>query len=189
MTTDADTAAPQKKDGALHFPLQDGERVIMICRKHWLFLWPRIAGMALAALVPVIAAAVLLSKAGHLGGKPGMVFWIVAAVYLLYWAVRMFLGWYRYNNDIWVVTNQRVVDSTKTTPISLKISTADLVNVQDMTVERSGIFRTMFNYGDIVCQTAADIQEFRMTSIPHPQEVQLLVDKERDRERMRGRAP
>jgi hypothetical protein len=118
-----------------------------------------------------------------------MVFWIVALVYLLYWAVRMFLGWYRYNNDIWVITNQRVVDSTKTTPVSLKISTADLVNVQDMTVERSGIFRTMFNYGDIVCQTAADIQEFRMTSIPHPQEVQLLVDKERDRERMRGRAP
>jgi hypothetical protein len=99
----------------------------------------------------------------------------------------MFLNWYRYNNDIWVITNQRLVDSTKTNPFSLKTSTADLVNVQDMTVERSGIFRTMFNYGDIVCQTAADIQEFRMTSIPRPQEVQLLVDKERDRERMRGR--
>ena len=36
-------------------------------------------------------------------------------------------------------------------------------------------------------QTAAEQQEFRMTGIPQPQEVQLLVDKERDRERLRGR--
>jgi hypothetical protein len=67
------------------------------------------------------------------------------------------------------------------------MSTADLVSVLDMTVERNGILRTMFNYGDIVCQTAAEIQEFRMAGIPRPQEVQLLVDKERDRERTRGR--
>jgi hypothetical protein len=56
-----------------------------------------------------------------------------------------------------------------------------------MTVLREGIFRTLFNYGDIVCQTAADIQEFRLVAIPRPQDVQLLVDKERDRERTRGR--
>lgn len=187
MTTSA-TTAKRGHDGALHFPLQEDEQVLMICRKHWLFLWPMIAGMAVAALVPIVVIAVLLGRWGHLGDTEGKVFWVAAIVYGLYWAVRMFLNWYRYNNDIWVITDQRLVDSTKTNPFSLKTSTADLVNVQDMTVERSGIFRTMFNYGDIVCQTAADIQEFRMTSIPHPQEVQLLVDKERDRERMRGRS-
>jgi hypothetical protein len=185
MATNATAAA--RKDGALHFPLQDSEQVLEIQRKHWIYLWPRIALMALAAIVPVIVLAVIVSKTSGLGGTAGKVFWVVALVYLVYWAVRIFLNWYKYNNDIWVITNQRLVDSTKTNPFSLKISTADLVNVQDMTVERSGIFRTMFDYGDIVCQTAADVQEFRLAGIPHPQEVQLLVDKERDRERMRGR--
>lgn len=187
MTTDATGKSKPAASHALHFPLQDDERVLMICRRHWLFLWPKIAAMALVALVPVIVGAVLLGKGDHLSGTVGKVFWIAALVYITYWAVRMFLNWYRYNNDIWVITNQRLVDSTKTNPFSLKISTADLVNVQDMTVERSGIFRTLLNYGDIVCQTAADIQEFRLVGIPRPQEVQLLVDKERDRERMRGR--
>ena len=188
MTTDASAQAPKpRKDGALHFPLQDGEQVIMICRKHWFYLWPRTAIIALFALVPVIVAAVLLSKSTGLSGTGGKVFAIVSLLYIAYWAIRAFLNYYRYHNDIWVITNQRLIDSTKTNPFSLKISTADLVNVQDMTVDRSGVLRTMFNFGDVVCQTAADIQEFRMAGIPNPQEVQLLVDKERDRERMRGR--
>ena len=188
MTTDASAQAqPPRKDNALHFPLQDSERVLMICRKHWIYLWPRTVLIALFAIVPVIIAAILVSKSAGLGSAAGKAFGAVALIYLVYWAIRGFLNWYRYNNDIWVVTNQRIVDSTKATPFSLKISTADLVNIQDMTVERSGIFRTMFNYGDVICQTAADIQEFRLSGIPRPQDVQLLVDKERDRERMRGR--
>ena len=117
------------------------------------------------------------------------VFWIAALVYLVYWALRIFFNWYRYNNDIWVITNQRIIDSTKTSPVTLKLSTADLVNVQDITVERDGIFRTLFNYGDVICQTAAELQEFRLIGIPHPEDVQLMVDKERDRERLRTRTP
>ena len=188
MTSDATAPSPAAhKDNVLHFPLQESERVLMICRRHWFYLWPRTVLYALAALVPVVAAGVLVARLADLGGTAGRVFWIAALVYLLYWLVRIFLNWYRYHNDIWVITNQRIVDSTKTTPITLKISTADLVNVQDMTVERDGLFRTMFNYGDVICQTAAEQQEFRMTGIPRPQEIQLLVDKERDRERQRGR--
>ena len=129
----------------------------------------------------------LVACFASLGGTAGKVFWIAALVYLLYWLVRIYLNWYRYNNDIWVITNQRIIDSTKTTPITLKLSTADLVNVQDMTVSRDGIFRTLFNYGDMICQTAAEQQEFRLIGIPRPEEIQLLVDKERDRERQRVR--
>ncbi len=187
MTADATQAGPPRKDGALHFPLQEHERVLSVCRKHWIYLWPRTVFLALFAIVPVIVGAVVMSKTAGFDGTPGKVFWIVALLYLAYGALRAYLNWYRYHNDIWVVTDQRIIDSTKANPFSLKISTADLVNVQDMTVERSGILRTMLNYGDVICQTAADIQEFRLAGIPDPQSVQLLVDKERDRERTRGR--
>jgi hypothetical protein len=167
--------------------LQDDERVLMICRRHWLFLWPRTAVMALFALVPVIAIGIVLEITDTYGGRTEQAYWIASVIYLAYWAVRMFLNWYRYNNDIWVITNQRIIDSTKTNPFNLKMSTADVVNIQDMTVERSGILRTLFNFGDVICQTAADVQEFSVRGIPRPQDVQLLVDRERDRERTRSR--
>ena len=143
--------------------------------------------MALFALVPVAVIGIALKLADAYDGRTAQVYWIVSLLYVVYWGVRMFLNWYRYNNDIWVITNQRIIDSTKTNPFSLKMSTADLVNIQDMTVERSGMLRTLFNFGDVICQTAADVQEFSVRGIPHPQDVQLLVDRERDRERMRVR--
>lgn len=187
MTADTTTTGPTRRDGALHFPLQEGERVILVCRRHWIYLWPNIAFQAALALAPVIVIGILLRITDHFDGAAARIFWIATVVYLLFWAVRIFFAWYRYNNDIWVVTDQRVIDSVKTTPFNLKMSTADLVNIQDMTVERNGIVRTMFDYGDIICQTAAEQQEFLLAGIPHPGAVQALVDRERDRERTGGR--
>ena len=183
----AATTTSDRPDHALHFPLQEGESVIMICRRHWLYLWPRTALLALFALVPIIVVGVVLAWADVYDGRTAQIYWIASLVWAGYWAVRMFLNWYRYNNDIWVITNQRIVDSFKGSPFSLKMSTADLINIQDMTVERNGPLRTIFNFGDVICQTAADEQEFNIRGISRPQEVQLLVDKERDRERMRAR--
>jgi hypothetical protein len=54
-----------------------------------------------------------------------------------------------------------------------------------MSIERNGVLRTMLDYGDIVCQTAAEMQGFRLAGIPDPRAVQALVDRERDRERLR----
>jgi hypothetical protein len=171
------------------FPLQDNENVITVCRRHWIFLWPHTIWLALWGLVPVVVAGLVLSWIGiYDDGYVAEIYWIASVIWLLYWAVRIFLNWYRYRHDIWVITNQRIVDSLKNHPFHHKLSTADLVNVQDMTVERSGLLQTTLNYGDILCQTAGmSSGDFRLSGIPHPQEVQLLVDRERDRERTRGR--
>jgi hypothetical protein len=120
-------------------------------------------------------------------GLAARIFWVIAALWLVYWGLRAYLNWYQYHNDIWVITNQRIVDARKRHPFNLRLATADLVNVQDMQVERNGVLATVMNYGDIVCQTAAEGKDFVLAGIPRPQEVQLLVDKERDRERTRGR--
>lgn len=180
MATDAMTGA---QDVKLPFPMQQSEHVILLCRRHWIHLWPKSVLLAIYALLPPLVISLALSWADQYEGAVARIFWIVAAVWLLYWALRIFLNWYRYNNDIWVITNQRIVDSIKSSPFSHRLSTADLVNVQDMTVERRGILQTVLNYGDIVCETAADGGDFVLAGIPHPQDVQLLVDRERDRER------
>ena len=132
----------------------------------------------------MIAAAWLLPPLDVLDDL-GIFFWAAVAVWLLYWGVRLLLNWYRYHNDIWVVTDQRIIDSFKPTPFHLRVGTADLVNIQDMSIEKSGIIPTLLNFGDVVCQTAGTGQQFRIGGVPDPERVQLLVDKERDRERMR----
>jgi hypothetical protein len=107
----------------------------------------------------------------------------------VFWAVRAFLEWYRYHHDIWVITNQRLVDAYKKNPFNLRVASADLVNVQDMAVERHGILATVLNYGDVVCQTAGANESFMITGVPDPRAIQARLDRERDRERMRGNRP
>jgi hypothetical protein len=69
----------------------------------------------------------------------------------------------------------------------MTVSTADLVNVQDMSVERKGLLATMLDFGNVVCQTASIDQDFLITGVPDPRETQAMVDRERDRERSRLR--
>ena len=174
---------------SLPFPLQEGEQVLQLVRRHWLYLWPTIFIKLLIAFVPPVLIAFALSAADAYEGTAATIFWIVAAVYLAYSVFQIFLTWYRYQHDMWAITNQRIIDSFKRHPFNLRLSTADLVNLQDMTVDRSGLLQTAFDYGDVLCQTAgADAkQDFNLVGIPHPREVQALVDRERDRERMRVR--
>jgi hypothetical protein len=177
--------APAGPAERLPFPLQEGEQVLALCRRHWWFLWPRTILLALVALVPVVVAFWLLGEIG-VRDDLGIFFWIVVALWLGYWGVRLFLNWYQYNHDIWVVTNQRLIDVFRSNPLNKRIVTADLVNIQDMRVERSGLTATILGYSNLICSTAgAEGGSFNITGVPNAEELQLLIDRERDRERMR----
>jgi hypothetical protein len=41
----------------------------------------------------------------------------------------------------------------------------------------------MLNFGDVICQTAGIGNQFCISKVPRPDEIQHLVDQERDRER------
>src|SRR5437870_10762621 len=97
--------AAQQTAGTPHlpFPLQDNEQVIILCRRHWWFLWPRTVLWTLFAIVPLAVAIWLVSMLDILDDV-GIFVLIVAIIWLVYWAVRLLLNWYRYRNDIWVIT-------------------------------------------------------------------------------------
>ncbi|HUF52443.1 MAG TPA: PH domain-containing protein [Dehalococcoidia bacterium] len=186
------SAEPAPKSyGAIPFPLQGGEMILQLVHRHWWYLWPRTILFLIVAIVPVIIVALLLDAIGILDDL-GIFFWIVAILWIGYWGVRGALNWYRYANDIWVVTNQRIIDSFKPHPFSHHLATADLVNVQDISVDKIGFIATILKFGDVVCQTASagpGAESFRIIGIPNPETVQLLIDRERDRERNRLSGP
>ena len=170
---------------SLPFPLQQNEQVLQVVRRHWWFLWPFTIWLVIVAFAPVSIAVWFLDLIG-IRDDLGWFFWVPALLWIGYWGLRALFNWYRYQNDIWVISNQRIIDVFRRTPFSKRIVTADLVNVQDMKVERRGITATILNYANLVCSTAGGATGvFEISGIPHAEEVQLLIDKERDRERMR----
>ena len=185
MTNEA--AAVPSSEQKLPFELQGDEHVVLFCRRHWLYFYTKLAGIVLALLLPTAALLSIVHLTAGLGGTAGKIALIIAAAWAVFWATRGYFAWYRYQNDIWVVTNQRIIDSTKYNWIKQRMASADLVDVEDINIVRDGLLATMFNYGDLRVQTAGEIGNFILAGIPAPSKVLAVVDSSRDAARRQFR--
>ena len=160
--------------------LQDKETVILATRRHWIFLWPRTLLMLLAGLIPAAALVAGVAVASNPRSTAGLVAGGLAALWLAFWLVRAYFNWYRYRNDVWIVTNQRLIDSLKRHWFHHDLASTDLVDVEDISVERRGILATALNFGEVRCQTAGVQANFVLAGVPHPSDVLSTIDAARD---------
>jgi len=163
--------------------LQSGEQVLTFARRHWMYMYPTLVAYALIAIIPVILLIFLLSKTVDFEGVQRTVALILSAVWIAYWTVRAYFRWYRYQNDVWLVTNQRLIDSLKKHWFHHQIASADLIDIEDVSVHRSGVLQTAFNFGDLRCQTAGEVANFVLAGIPDPAAVLTTLDAARDASR------
>lgn len=181
MTDETTTASVPKAEKPFESPvtLQPDETVLRVLRRHWIHLIQRIAyplGYMLGGLLLVW----LLSFTGI-----GAILWLVWGVLFIYCLVWIGLRYYTHRNDMWIVTNQRLIDSSKPTPIKHIVASADLINVEDIRVNKNGLLQTSLNYGDLICQTAGVKENFILKGIHDPTEVLALIDRTRDEARRR----
>lgn len=159
--------------------LQSGERVVLLVRRHWYFLALPLTLTLLALIVP--AALLLLIVTRTDGPKTvDTVATLLVLAYVLALAIRAYFVWYAWVHDVWVITNQRLVDGQKRNWFSQSVSTADLVQVQDIALMRHGFLATTLRFGDLRVQTAAEITDFLLQGIPKPQDVLTILDRTRD---------
>lgn len=154
--------------------------MLLFTKRHWAYLYPRLAFWLLLALIPIGVFLWIIAITAGLGGTAGKVAAVISVLWFLYWVVRSYFAWYRYQHDIWVVTDQRIVDSTKNNWFHHRMASADLTDVEDIAVDRAGVLSTMFNFGDVRCQTAGEVPNFVLAGIPEPTKVLGLVDSARD---------
>ncbi|HEY53217.1 MAG TPA: PH domain-containing protein [Caldilineae bacterium] len=162
--------------------LQGDEQIIALLRRHPVYIILQIIGIIVLAMLLVSAFTWMQSQVVAL--RSVMDILIIATAVIALGAVGFI--YYRYRNDLWLVTNQRLVDSIKTSPFSHEVASADLLNVQDIAVSKRGIFPTLFNFGDVSCQTAGSTGVFVLRGVPNPNGVLELIDQTRDRARERA---
>ncbi len=96
-----------------------------------------------------------------------------------------FIEFVLYYLDIWVVTNDRIIDVDQITLFSRTVSELDLASIQDVTTEIKGFFPTMFDYGKLIIKTASDNAHIVFHEIAHPNKIRTelvnLSDKDKER--------
>ena len=76
---------------------------------------------------------------------------------------------------------------TRSTPFNQQITTASLTNVQDINIRVKGIFNTMLNFGDVICQTASSgSKTFALIGVANPEKVLDAIDEARAKAKAAG---
>lgn len=173
---------------SLPVELQPTERALLVCRRHWLRLYPLLVGQAFAAILPVVLLIVIVNRTTDFSGATRVASIVAAALWLGYWLVTGYFTWFRYHHDVWVITDQRLIDGLRRHWFHRQVASADLIDIEDVSAQRAGLLPTLFDYGDLRVQTAGEHSNFVLAGIPRPAHVLSVLDAARDeaRRQLRG---
>lgn len=144
--------------GYLESLMSENERAVFITRRHWVTLVPGLALHVLMALV-VIAIAVFV----YLHEKQPLALLIL--VLILYPIIRILVAILRWKNEMFVVTNRRVIEVRGV--YSKYVADSALEKVNDVVLYQSAMGR-LYNYGDVEIVTGSDIGVNRFSRIAQP---------------------
>ena len=162
-----------------YFPGQKpDEEIKAIVRPHWLNLLGAILATILAAVLPIaIIVAGNALEGPSLGGTTQAIVTAMLGVYYLALITYFFVRWLAVYLDVGVITDQRVVDVDQRSLFNRNVAELDSKMVQDISSDKSGLLQTIFDFGDVVIQTAGERPNFTLEGAPHPEQVVDLIQR------------
>ncbi len=164
------------------FELEPGEHVVKEVRKHWFLFLGELLPFAILALIPFIVpyalayAPPLAPYADRINyGEP--VQRAILGVWLLIAWTSAWGIFTRYFLNVWVLTNQRIVNIKQSAFWRREVSSLLLPRVQDVTTDVSGVIPSLLGFGTIKVQTAGDEVDFIMRGIPRPEQMRDIILK------------
>ncbi|PIR89118.1 MAG: hypothetical protein COU07_02720 [Candidatus Harrisonbacteria bacterium CG10_big_fil_rev_8_21_14_0_10_40_38] len=157
------------------FDLDNGEKIIYVCRRHWLIFLSVIFQIILPMIIIVIAPIFLNIFFGEITGNYKMLIFMGAAlIFEALWVV-LFAVIMDYYLDIWLITNQRLVFIEVKGMFNRTVSSVSFENIQDVSTEVKGIIATLFGYGNVRIQSAGTTGLFVFKQVPLPYRVKDLI--------------
>lgn len=154
------------------------ESIELLLRQHWFVNVSWIFFSILASFLPflLLFSQQLFGVDLLLTVPPSLITAILILWYLLITAyvLENFLFWYF---NIYIVTNQHLVDINFENILNRSVVEAGLEKVESAYYDNKGIIRSLFNYGNVIVQTAAESQQITFYAVPYPN---LVVDRIND---------
>lgn len=161
------------------------EKIVLLLRRHaitnlgWIF-----ASIVLFATPLVLLSFGFLSSIAFEFLVVGLLFW-----YLISFAFTLeeFLTWFF---NVYIITDERVFDVDFVNLVYREITDAKLDQIQDVTVRVGSVIRTVFDFGDVLIQTAGVIPQLDFEAVPHPDRVAQVLRElrvEEEIEQLEGR--
>lgn len=168
------------------FEIQDeGENVVVFLRQHPIVNVPWILLVVLMLTLPSVFGLFppyMMLPAGFQ--------FVVNMGWFLFvggFGLAKFMGWFF---NIYIITDERIVDVDFANIFFRKVSTAKIEEIQDVNITSKGALETFFGYGSVFIQTAAETPEFEFLSVPKPDLIGKILNRMIDleeQEKIEGR--
>lgn len=160
------------------------EQIILLLRPHIITNLGWFLTTLLAILVPLAAYTLFPDLSSYISAIPSRFFPVITIVYFLGLALYVLSHLIAWFYNIFLVTNQRVVDIDYDNVMYQDIAITKLQEIEDVHYTQSGFFASLFNYGDIDIQTEANKPNFEAEKVPNPSYAANLmasyIEKERN---------
>jgi uncharacterized membrane protein YdbT with pleckstrin-like domain len=148
---------------------EEGERVVLVLRRHPFVIMIRLAVSILLFVAPIAIggffSAFLISR-----GLIEVFLFLSSVWYAVLWQVA-FYAITMYLLDVWIVTDKRIIDSTQKGFFDRTVSELRISRVQNISVKVVGPIETFLHFGDLEIQTAGSSDMFNFSQIPYPEKV------------------
>jgi hypothetical protein len=151
-----------------------GEKTILVTRKHWIFLFGPIILVFISALI--IFSVYFLINSFEWYNKISYLYWFLSALSLLILWNLAFLYIMIYSLNTLIVTNKRLVENKQEGLFKHSTTELELDKIQDISTEIFGPAAQFLGYGSIEIQSAgAEIDNLLFNGIPNPQLIKETI--------------
>lgn len=148
--------------------LQKEEKIILVLRKHLLTLVLPLIKSGFLVLVSLI---LFINYA-----YSNQIIFIILFVMFIFGASWVLYIWVCWWGDVYIITNQRLVDINRKGIFSKKVTEVPLEKIQDVAYEVKGPVATILKYGTILISTAsAEKEALKLEKIKNPEKIQGLI--------------
>lgn len=160
-----------------HFKdLSDNDKILYVLHRNWFYLLKQY--FVIFLIIGVFFGAMMFLPAifpGMLGADFAKVSLFFENTFFLAIWLFGFLIWVDYYFDIWIITEERIVNIEQKGLFMRKVSELRHSKIQDVTTEVVGFLPTIINYGDVRIQTAGEREEFVFRTISDPYHVKSII--------------
>lgn len=153
------------------------EKIILLVRRHWFIIFIRLTFWTLLAFLPLIPYILFQDFDATILNNIFMSAFITVFLGIYYLFIWLFIlnNFVDYFLDVWIVTNERIINIEQRQLFSRVISEQELAKIQDVTAEIHGVIPTFLNYGEVYIQTAGEKARFIFKQVPKPLEIKRQI--------------
>lgn len=98
----------------------------------------------------------------------GALYWWGISIFWIMFLTFILIDWINDELDIIIVTDSRVISIEQISALSRNVTECSLDRVQEVNAHTSGIFQTIFKFGDVHIRTASETSNMIVKYAPEP---------------------